>query len=170
MDSCDDNESDRHSQNSNDSQRCLRHPPICQKTTPPTTMASATRNASNNNYHHKHMVGSASTTTSPINVLSNFNDSNSNSQQNLINNLHLLSQSPAPRNTTPNYLNIIPNGGNGNMLRSSTGHMIDQQISNLDLINGVENNSTIAALHRQMRIRGYGNSKSKNMIRHETKL
>lgn len=120
-------------------------------------------------------MGSASAATSPINVIANFKETNGSSQQNLIKNLHMLSQSPAPRIATPNYLNIIPNG-NGNVLRGANNFSIDnpgndqsvQHISNLDLINGVESGSTIAALNRQMRLRGYGNSK--NMVRHETKL
>lgn len=112
------------------------------------------------------MVGSASAATSPVNVLSNFKDSNTGSKQSLINNMHLLRQSPLTRIATPNYLNIMPDEGDD----MNASHLDDQQISSLDLINAVESNnhSTIAALHRQVRMRGYGNSR--NMVRHETKL
>lgn len=112
------------------------------------------------------MIGSVSATTSPVNVLGNYKEANSSSAQNLMNNMHLMAQSPMTRIATPNYLNIIPDDGDNN----SSGHLNDQQISNLDLINGVESNnhSSISAQHRQVRVRGYANGK--NMVRHETKL
>lgn len=182
VDSCDDNESERHSylsnRNSNSSQRQSRAPPpMCPKSPPPTTLlATSTRNTSNNNYHHKHMVGgSVSATASPVNVLANYKDADRSNAQNRINNLNLLPQSESSRNTPPNYLKGVTNttgqnyNNTNNLLRTATTNSspIDHQISNLSLNSGVENNSTILAIHRQMRIRGYPNN---NMVRHETKL
>lgn len=94
------------------------------------------------------------------------------SQQNLINNLHILNsaiasgdsgsgnQSPSIAFNIPNYLNIMASNSGNNLVRN-TPNIFN---GNLDVENGA-----VPVHNRQKRLRAYGNGRN-GMVRHETKL
>lgn len=182
MDSGDDNESER---NSNFSQQNTQNSGLQSlsmvqhtKNVEPTTFQ--TRKLSNGNYHRGHLFGSISANASPITVAPNLKELNYlQTTPKFLQQSHNTSTATTSNHNdnVQQYFNIMANRQSPSHVSNVSNGLMDQQnsspnqlqISNLDLINGVENGNTITALNRQMRLRAYGNNKSGN-FRHETKL
>lgn len=194
VDSGDDNESERHSNSSQ--QFRLQAQPAIRKTeqypSPAQNKVPPIRN------QYLHCAISASATTSPVTVTNIYekftakeiNKMKASPSPLLMNNLHMdamnvaagpsnskngsmdnvvsreTSMSPSISLNMPNYLNRMPNGA-ANRLAVANGCGV--MSGTLDLISGVESPTTVTALNRQMRLRAYSNYKNGG-VRHETKL
>lgn len=176
VDSGDDNESDQQStlSNSNNSQPRLRLQPNPMKSnaliasTSGATVANGTPNLPSTS---RNLYGSVS--ASPLTVAKETTPLIT--QQNLINNLHILNsaivsgdsgsgnQSPSIAFNIPNYLNIMANNSGNNLVRN-TPNIFN---GNLDVES--HTNGPVSVHNRQKRLRSYGNGRN-GMVRHETKL